>query len=179
MHEVKDGKITLSTGVVFKIKDVPVMVLGAIKSRMAASRPKVPVIFIEDKDREEPNPNDPDYIAAVEDWEAELTEEIIDAIIVLGVGLDSVPEGMDKPDGDIWAGQLAKVRVEVSGSKGSDERLLSWIKLYAASSEEDINSLIMACSKGAGVSEEDVAESATMFRNRAERRANRAASSKA
>ncbi len=169
MHEVEDGKLTLSTGVVFKIMDIPLFAFDKIKENMERERPKVPVVYIEAKDREEANPNDPDYIAAIDAFERKQSEKLIDMIIVLGTELDQVPEGFPKDDDESWTSKLKLLGFDIPEDK--DERYLTWIKLCAMRTREDYESLLIACSRSAGVTEEDVAEAAASFRDSKKRAA--------
>ena len=175
MHEVIDGKITMSTGVAFKIMDIPLMVFDSINKKMRKERPQIPVCYIEGKDREELNPNAPEYLIAMEDWEAELNAKLLDASIVLGIQVHRLPEDFPKPEDTPWAEKLKRLDIDISDD--SDDRLLAWIKFCAAPTVKDLNSLILACSRNIGVTEEDLASSAELFRNRKERRAGRKPSS--
>lgn len=159
-------EITVSTGVKFKTKDVPVMVYQALKNKLNKERPKVPVWYNDQKDREESNPNDPDYLEAVNRWEEELTEKLMDAAIVLGIEVAEIPEGMEKLESEGWKTQLETVGIEIP----QNGRFLSWVKYYAAPTIEDMRELITASSRNAGVTEEDAAQAAALFRHKEERR---------
>jgi len=55
--------------------------------------PPVPVVWIEAKEREEENPNDPRYIEAVEEVQRKRADAIFDALCTFGVELvDGLPE---------------------------------------------------------------------------------------
>jgi len=166
MHEVKDGKIQLSTGVVFKVVDVSPFAFNRVKAMMELERPSVPVVYIESKEREEPNPNDPDYVAATENFDLKLTEKLTDMIILLGSELDTVPEDFPNAQDERWTAKLEKLGINniPSASEDQDGRYLAWVKLCAMRTFEDYSSLLVACSRSAGVTEEDVAEAASSFR---------------
>jgi len=171
MHEVEDGKITLSTGVVFKIVGVPLFAFDKIREKMRLERPQVPVVHIEEKDRDEPNPNDPDYIAALDTFERKHSEKIIDMMITLGTEFDSVPEGFPKVSDDSWVLKLKLLDIDVPESEDVHGRYLAWIKLCAMKTMEDYESLLIACSRGAGVTEKDVADASATFRSAKKRAA--------
>lgn len=173
MHEVKDGKLTFSTGVVLKIKEVPAWGFVEIKKQMRPERPKVPIVHIEEKGRDEENPSDPDYIEATEAYNTKLTERLIDMIIILGTEFDSAEDGFPLPEEDSWAQKLTMVGLTVPEKTEKGERYLAWVKLCAAPSNEDFVSLLVACGRGAGVTEEDVAESMASFRDTEKRGADR------
>ena len=170
MHEVEDGKITLSTGVTFKVANVPVFAFDKIKEKMESQRPRVPMVHIEEKDRYEPNPNDPDYIAAMDTFERKHADKIVDMILLLGTELDSVPDGFPKASDESWTTKLKRLDIDIP--EDEDGRYLTWIKLFAMRTTEDYGSLIVACSRSAGVTEEDVAEASASFRSSKKRGAN-------
>lgn len=160
-------EIIVSTGVKFKTKDVPVMVYQALKNKLNKERPKVPTWYNDQKDREESNPSDPDYLEAVSRWEEELTEKLMDAAIVLGIEVAEIPEGMEKSDSEGWKRQLESIGIEVPVN--GNGRYLAWVKYYAAPTIEDMRELISASSRNAGVTEEDAAQAAALFRHNEER----------
>jgi len=49
--------------------------------------PEVPIVFIEDKGRSEPNPNDPEYLKALERLDTERALASVEAIIMMGVDI--------------------------------------------------------------------------------------------
>ena len=163
MHEVEDGKLTLTTGVVLRIGDVPAWAFQEIQKQMRLERPKVPVVHIEAKDRDEPNPNDPDYVDAIAAYDAKHTEKLMDMAIMLGTEMESVPDGFPKPDDEGWTEKLKKLGIAIPDNKDLDARYLSWVKLCAARTDKDLGSLILACGRNAGVTEEDAAEAAASF----------------
>jgi len=92
--------VTLSTGVVVRLKPVSSSLVEEMKA--AIKMPPVPVVWIEEKEREEENPNDPRYVEAVEEVQRRRAEAIFDALCIFGVELvDGLPED---------AGWLKKLR---------------------------------------------------------------------
>jgi len=83
--------VTLSTGVCVRLHPVSSSLVEEMKA--AIPMPPVPVVYIEAKDREEENPNDPRYIDAVEDVTRKRGDAILDALLIFGVELmDGLPE---------------------------------------------------------------------------------------
>jgi len=83
--------VTLSTGVVVRLKPVSSSLVEEMKA--AHEMPPVPVVWIEAKEREEENPNDPRYIEAVEEVQRKRADAIFDALCTFGVELvDGLPE---------------------------------------------------------------------------------------
>jgi len=174
MHEIKDGKMTVSTGIVFKIGEAAIYVLDAVRRKVKKEEPQVPVVYIKDKDRDEPNPNDPDYLKALAQWEENMTDKLTDASILMSVSVDKLPDGFPKVEDESWAKKLELLGIDIPDNP--DERFLLWVKCCAAPTAEDIYSLFLACARKIGVPEEDVADSSALFRNRKKRGTNRRAS---
>lgn len=162
--------VKVSTGVVFGIKAVPLMVLNELNNQARKDKPKVPVCYIEEKDREELNDKDPRYLEAMEEWEANLNQKIYDGVIILGTTVEQLPDGFPGVDSNSWDSKLRLIGIDVP--EDGDPRYLAWVKYCAAPAVDDINKLVLACSRGAGVTEADIAQASELFRNREERRAN-------
>jgi len=83
--------VTLSTGVRVRLNPVSSSLVEDMKN--AIKMPPVPVVWIESKEREEENPNDPAYIDAVREVESKRASAVFDALCMFGVELeDGLPE---------------------------------------------------------------------------------------
>ena len=155
-------EITLSSGVVLRaIKASPVTL---IKVMTRFPRPKPPTYFMEKMGREMENPDDPDYIERVKAWEMESNSQVLNALILLGTELVSVPKGVEKPSGDKW---LNKYRLLDMPVHPEDEqwRYLNWVTLVAAPDETDMTLIQDVVGKKMGIAEVDV-KSAEQFPGR-------------
>jgi hypothetical protein len=86
----KDGILTLSTGYRATIRPVSAQLLDSAMSRI--KDPPVPEIYLEEKGRSEPNPNDPAYLKEVEEANHRRSMASVDVMILMGVQLiDPVP----------------------------------------------------------------------------------------
>jgi hypothetical protein len=86
-----DNNFTLSTGVAVKLSPVSSSLVEQMKG--AIKMPPVPRVWIEAKEREEENPNDPRYIEEVEEVNRKRADAIFDALCMFGVELvDGLPE---------------------------------------------------------------------------------------
>lgn len=177
MEQNQNGLIAMSTGVKFSAVNVPVMAFEAAKQQLARERPKVPVIYLTDKDRAEPNANDPDYMAAMDEWESRLNERLVDIAIMLGLEIAEIPEGKEKPESPAWSRKHELLGLVVASPDKPEERFLAWVKLYAAPTLGDMAAVLNACARNAGVTEEDAAQAADLFRSKTKRAAGRASSS--
>ena len=77
-----DNLIPLSSGVILERVPFSRNILMDLFQKF--KEPKVPVFINPDKEREEENPNDPDYIAAKEKYDAEVGMALFDTTIVTG-----------------------------------------------------------------------------------------------
>lgn len=88
-----DKYVTLSTGYRVKLTGVPA---GLIQTAQAKVKdPKVPTWYDKDRDREEPNPADPDYLAALKDAEDRRSKVALDIMAMFGFEL---PEDWNEGD---------------------------------------------------------------------------------
>lgn len=166
-------KIELSTGVVLKITGAPLHAMDAVRRSLEAQRPQVPKTYIEAKAREVRNPDDPDYQAALLRFEDAVAQKVYDAAVMLGTEIESVPDGMERPEADGWVAMVADIGIGEEIPERPRPRYLAWVKWVAAPTVEDNATLINAVERKMGVTEEGVAEAAALFRSRTERRADR------
>lgn len=94
-----DNIKTLPNGVKVRINPVGAALISDVTSRI--KDPDVPVVFIKDKEREEPNPNDPIYLRGIEEANQQRAIAMIDTLVMFGVEL---LEGI--PDDDEWLKKL-------------------------------------------------------------------------
>jgi hypothetical protein len=131
-----DGIVTLSTGVRVELHPVSSSLVEEMKS--SVSMPQVPVVYIEAKDREEENPNDPTYIAAVEEASLKRSDAMFDALVTFGVDLvDGLPED------STWLKKLRLLEkrglLDLSGFDLEDEFDLEFLyKRYVAVAGADL-----------------------------------------
>jgi hypothetical protein len=128
--------VTLSTGVVVRLSPVSSSLVEEMKA--AIPMPAVPVVYIEEKEREEENPNDPRYMAAVEEVHTERADAMFDALVMFGVEL---PDGL--PEDDTWLRKLKllekRTPLDLSGFNLKDEFDLEFLyKRYVAVAGEDL-----------------------------------------
>lgn len=82
-------------------KVIPVSASIIEEAARAVKAPRPPKVFIEDKGREEENPNDPEYLLAIDEYERARGVAIMDVMVMLGLELiDGLPED------DAWLTKL-------------------------------------------------------------------------
>ena len=149
-----DDTITLTTGIVLKLKHVPILRINAVLDRFPY--PDVPLLWDEDKQRELRNPNHPAYLAEREKVDQQRTWAILDAVAALGTEVISVPAGVYKPEEDGWIEECEVLGIEVNTSS-KVARYLAWIKFVAIGTMDDMTSIARQFGLALGVSEERIA----------------------
>lgn len=108
----------LSTGVIVKLGNVSPATLTDAQSRI--EYPPIPIWFNPDKDREEENPQHPDYIAACNHIDQLRAVALMDTLALLGIEL---VEGL--PEDDKWLRQLKQLdrfgHIDLSGFDLEDD----------------------------------------------------------
>ena len=164
--ESEEKIITLRSGVRVRLKPVPDMVVQRAMAKI--NKPKVPMWFNPDKEREEPNPNDPDYLEAVRRAEEERGMVAMDVSIMFGCELiDPIPNDRK------WVQRLRKVAdIEVDDSD-EFELEFAYLKYVAFANSSDMNYVT-----GIDMTEADVENAGATFRGDEARGANSNGSAK-
>jgi len=161
-NKEESGLISLSSGVKLKPLTVPSMVYMEIMSKF--DQPKVPRVMNHDLGREEENPSHPDYLRAMQNWQAEMTKGMIDIMVVYGTEIHSIPKGMEGPDGSKWVNRL-KITGLSFDENNEYSRYLAWVKTVAAPLDTDIEEITLGVGRLSGVLEEDVQDATDQFRS--------------
>lgn len=164
-----DPKLTvLSSGVVLRHKRVPPMILARVDKKFPD--PPIPMIHDEEKERNIPNPDDPDYLKALKQVSEDKGVALIDILIGMGTTVEYIPDNVQHPDDEEWVENLLFVGIEVPYLKLG--RYLAYVKYYAAEAVEDIQNLAKKGSAALGVTEAEVAAAIAGFQSKQERSAN-------
>lgn len=159
---------TLTSGVVLRHKKIPPMILAKVEEKYV--EPPVPTVYDENSDRHIPNPDDPNYAKALEDLQTQKGNALVDVLIALGTEIESIPDGLQKPENEEWVEELSFLGIEVPKLKVG--RYLSWVKYYAAQSVEDFKNLAERGAKALGVTEVAVATAIAGFQSDETRQTN-------
>ena len=159
MSMLNGSHVTLSTGVVLRVKKVSRNLIADIIARHAP--PSVPLYYNEEKGRQEENPDDPEYLSALQMYRARLGNDINNAIILDGTEIESVPEALEPMTSSRW---LERMRLKGYNVDGQDARYLYWVKFVAADdSTDDFRKLIEGVKRQMGILETDVQASVKRF----------------
>lgn len=169
--EQETGPVTLdlANGVRLSFQDGSPMVINDLRQQEDAREPQVPMIVREDRGgREEPNENDPAYIAAKRKWAMDLGARTMRVLAAACVTVEAIPDGVDAPDSDAWAEQVTVV-YELPLESNPLRRTAQWVFYHASQADMDrLAPMLLAC---AGPPEEEVIQALDGFRGESERAA--------
>ncbi len=158
-----DPSICEVGGITFKLKKVSRILL--VDATRKIKTPKPPIVMISDKGREEENPTDPDYQAALADSNYLRAMTVINIYVTLGTKPVKLPEGLEPPESNSWIEELVELDAGFENPKSERSRYLQWIK-YVALDDTQINELVTAVMRFSGVTlETDVQKAQESFRN--------------
>jgi hypothetical protein len=158
IEQVESENITLSSGVVLKIKQAPPLTL--IKVMAAFPRPKPPVYFNKTMGREIENPDDPDYLERLQAHKTESSSALLNALILLGTELVSVPPKFPKPESEQWIEEYRELGIQPKPENKS-WRYLNWVTFKAVLNEKDLDLIQKAVGRRSGVPESAVKSAET------------------
>lgn len=159
-------RVTLSNGIELLIKPMPPMLLTAVTT--SVPEPPVPMIFLEEKGRDEPNPNHPDYVRAMDERAAVIGLATTNLILYACSSVVSVPEGIYKPEDEGWV-KLTEMAGIKFDKDDPAERYLAWLRSYAVATMDDMKMVQNLPLQLAGISEAEVDEVEDSFRGTEER----------
>jgi len=163
VEEVQDDTLTLQSGVVLRLKPIS----PGLLRRAAAKIPEleVPRVYLDEKQREEENPNDPRYLQALGERSEKQALAQMDVAILYGTTVESIPEGGLNSESD-WAQPFIEDEIISEDDLGSPrKRYLNWMLYYALRGSDEARlfaRIIALC----GLTEAEVAEVMASFRSR-------------
>lgn len=168
-----ENVVEFRSGLKLGVREVPPLILRQPLEKLPEPQPPMIPLPEKGKDIMEPNPNDPDYIDAHEEWQLTVGLSIMDTMLLLGTTepqkegdpkplIEYIPDGMMLPEDEGWVTWLEAAGVPVDNSN-LNTRYLCWLRFYAASNASDLAKLTRAIAGKSGVREEDVALAAQAF----------------
>lgn len=156
--------LTLSSGVRVRIKPVSGWLIDDVVNRV--KNPRIPTWYNPDREREEDNPNDPQYLADMSDARGQRLNAMLDTVVLFGMEL---VDGM--PEDESWLRKLQRLEklghIDLSAYDLGDEvdREFVYKRRFAISNATDLVTVRQRCS----VSEEDVVIATDSFPGDSER----------
>lgn len=167
--------VTLSTGIVLRLRPVPPRILADAATRVP--KPEVPVVFITSRERNEANPDDPAYQAALAEWTRNTTDASFKLGLILGTAVEHIPDGYYPPESDDWINEI-EAAFAVDGRESpvrrepEKARYLDWLLYHALGNDEDQFVLTSAMWSATLVTQEALAAAIESFRRLANWRIN-------
>lgn len=155
-EETASDQITLSSGVVLRLKKINVLRINAVVEQF--KYPKVPEIWDANKDRALRNPDDPEYKALCAEVDAQRTWAVLDAIAALGTEVMSVPPTVHALESNEWIEELQLLKIPVDPDSKL-ARYMAWIKFVAIVDTADFQKIAEQFGMAMGTAEGKVAES--------------------
>lgn len=159
---------TCRNGLRLTIRRPPPHLMDQILSRL--KQPEVPKARIESQGREEENPDDPGYRAAMEQWTIDRSEATAAAALTFGTEVaGELPEGLVGPESDEWI-EIVESTVEMAGStlvvarEPKRRRFYDWLRYYAVGDPEDLYVLTLIA-VNAHITEAEVQQGLDTFRH--------------
>lgn len=170
----RGAEFELSNGIILAIKSVPPFLVQAVQNEFRPPNP--PKVYIEEKGRDEENPNDPAYLRQLEELSEKQDLAVNDLFLAAGTSVVSVPEGYFKPEDDDWIA-VVEFAQNITGTKiqidrdDKIKRYLHWLRFYALETGGDIALATSLPMQLAGIREGEVDEVMDAFRSLPGRRA--------
>lgn len=154
-QQQESNLVTLGTGVVLRVKAVPVLRVQAIVNKF--KYPKVPELYDDKKDRMIRNPNSPEYLEERSQVAIERTVAIIDAVVATGTEVVSVPKSLPSIESKEWVEELIATQVLDNIPVSKSARYLAWVKYVAIKDDDDMMEIARLAGLNVGASEVRVA----------------------
>jgi hypothetical protein len=156
-----------ANGLELKMKRVSAMILAEANRKLVPPRP--PKVFIDEKGREEENPNDPNYVLELQHFDYDRGMLAAKVYYGLGTAVHKLPRDLEPPESQVWSDNIEAVYDGIDIPATGVRRYVEWLKLYALP-EEDQGRLLSEILRFTGsVLEVDVIEAQASFRGNQER----------
>lgn len=117
--------------------------------------PKVPMVFIPDRGREEPHPHDPGYQAEISQYNNKVQSCIHKMYLMRGCEIKEIPDSIPQPESDDWFEGMEEF-MEIP--KGKLARQTLW--LFNFISDKELNEIVEDLMIMSGLITEEVVEEA-------------------
>ena len=119
--------VEMSNGVVFSVRKVPQIAFADLRDSFP--EPSPPIFYNEDRDREEPNENDPRYLSEHANWEVKISTGVINLTLMFGSEVAYIPDGIPTPESKEFKEELELI-LSTMGWKKQDIRTMSKRQRY-------------------------------------------------
>jgi hypothetical protein len=170
-HQDDPSVFVAGTGVRLKMKRVSQMIIADAKRRLPA--PRIPKWFNPDKEREEDNPNDPDYIERVANYQYDTAMLALRIYLIMGTEpMEPLPDGISPHTSFDWSDMILAADPDAEIPETGPRRYYAWLKYYALPDDQVMQCMNKIIRFSGGTLEEDVARAQQSFRRDSERDTN-------
>ncbi len=155
--------VTLSNGVKVRIEAPNLFAFSDICREIRDNEPQPPVVHIEEKGREEENPSDPEYLRALERYTANSSERLHNLMLLTGLKVVEVPDGVSALENDEWLDLLKALGLPLP--ENPIDRKIAWLKYVIVSDVVDLALVSTPLRAMLGIEEKAVANSVNLFRS--------------
>jgi len=156
-------EMTLKNGTKLVIRGVPALLILAVSEKYPV--PEVPMWRNEEKQRDEPNPLDPEYTKAVAAHKKLIEDKTIDCFLANGVTVTEIGPDCLPVDSDEWLENVEYTLDIELPHKGTGRRV-AWLRHHLLDDAGELGDIITAITVATGlVSEEAVQQAAKTFRD--------------
>lgn len=162
-EQVDPSTFTAQNGLRLRLKRVSQMIIADANRRLKAPRP--PVTWNPDKERDEPNPQHPDYVEAVNNYRYDTAMLAMRVYFILGTEVEFLPTHLVPVESTKWSDDILAADAEAEIPESGPRRYLAWLKLYALPDEDQARLLNAIIGAGNGTLEAQVIEAQNSFRD--------------
>jgi hypothetical protein len=135
--DLETGKFTSNSGVVLQLSRPNPNLIDKAMEKFTA--PKVPEVFDEEFQANKPNPDDPDYVAAVEQYTHD-TLGVVTDIYVSHIEVVTCPSNISPVHETDWEEDVTMFGITVPPRGRA--RILAWLNYYAINDDQEYKELI-------------------------------------
>lgn len=163
--ERRFGEFVCKNGVVLRLQKIKRVLIRDAAS--AVPVPRVPTVWMPEKEREEENPNDPAYVAALRTYNSKVGDAGTAIYLMFGTKVHFIPQGIAAPDTN-WDDEFSEAAINIPQTPRA--KYAAWLKYVVLEDEEELMNLTLDVMAFSGmVSEVDVAKASADFRSAKER----------
>lgn len=133
------NRIELSNGVVLRFKKISrnEISYAARNANRDHPEPKPPMVWREDRGRDEPNPNDPNYIQSLTLYNIEATARVMDVLYARAIEVVFRPPEVSSPESQEFRDYLELAQGETL-RQSELGRLVQWLRYWAIPDEDQL-----------------------------------------
>jgi hypothetical protein len=150
------------TGVKLKMKRVSQMIIADAKRRLP--EPRIPKTYIEEKGRDEPNPQDPEYLEALAHYQYDTAMLAVRVYLIMGTEPVFIPEGMVDYKSPVWSDAILSADEGADIPESGPRRYFAWLKYYALPDDQVMQCMNRIVRYSGGALEAQVRSAQESFR---------------